>query len=206
MSKKTSKITHVARYFLTVHFDSVFTPQSNSGLEQVIIDVLTDISQLARRSGIRLSAEYSIVRGKTGIHAHILVNWLPTTRVRDKRLKTRITRIRRHQIIQIFDQNFLRTDNQTKRIKKIQSNSDVVRRYAMVQSNGEQEVLIRGFWQANFIPVYTEIKIHSYYSLPYFQIIRKQQKLGCLQKLFMISILSLDILFMIIWLIMVLLY
>lgn len=163
------------RYLLTIHFDRIFTPSTNSGLLSAITDLLDDIAELARKSGIRLMAEYSIVRGKTGTHAHLITNWMPTKRIRDKRHKSRHTRIYREQITKIMNEHYFRTNNPQERIKKITHNSHIVRRYIHEQSNGEQTIIHIGFYKANFIPIYSEVKVKSYYSRPQFQ----KHKTGC---------------------------
>lgn len=180
--------TQARRYLITLHFDRIFEPATVSGCDVSIRNFLTDVGKLALEDGMNLMAEYSIVSGETGTHAHIIANWMPTTRIKDKRTKKSFNRLRRHPILKLMREHFFRTDSQTERIKAITETSKKVKRYIDTQSNGNQTVILSGIFSfQDFVPHHSETKIQSYYRRPQITALKNPRQIGCLSKLLVIS-------------------
>ena len=185
------------RFLITIHFDRIFMPDGIERQNNAIRDFLHDVSLLARQAGVRLFAEYSIVRGCSGVHAHIITNWMPIKRLNSFRHPVCKSRIHREPIMRLMGEHYFMVSNPPERIKRIKSNPDKVQRYIYEQSKGEQVVLFAGVFHPEFVPVYSEVKIQFYYSRPSFQALSKSAKFGCLYKLFMISCLLIGKIFLI---------
>ena len=187
--KKTQK--SIARYLLTLHFDNLFTPNSLAGKIEQVESFLEDVGKLARQNGIAFQAEYGIVSGKTGTHSHIMVNWLPTKTYEATKRYKRHTVILRKKILGFMNDNFFRIDAPEQRIKRITHHVKRVRRYIQGQSKNGQTLIYSGKYRyVNFVPVYTEKKIGSYYTSQFSGLPENVANIGCVEKLKAISFLA----------------
>lgn len=96
-----------SNYLISVHFDPKFVPETLK--EQIIYceNFLMDLGELARGAGKRLFATYSIASGKTGVHAHYAVNWMPSALSGKKRARNEFANISRFAITKLLLGNFL---------------------------------------------------------------------------------------------------
>lgn len=161
---------HYTNYLISVHFSRNFTPDTMYGKEQLCLDFLDDLGSLARKSGMRLHANYSIVRGQNDYHAHFGVSWLPTYKRKSKVAKTKGNRINRHPIINMLEDNLFFVDSPKDAIKVVTHDKPYVTAYILEQPKDHQFAMMTGFYiHPDFIPTYSEYKARSYCSRGQFE-------------------------------------
>lgn len=156
---------HYSRFLISVHFERGFVPDTLQGKIEMCINFLSDLGGLARKSGKRLYATYSICSGNNGLHAHFAVSWLPMHNERPKTAQTARYVISRYTVIKLLTDNYFYVDNQLQAIKRVTHDRRFVTDYVVHQPKEGQSSIFTAFYiHADFVPTCSEIKMRSYCS------------------------------------------
>lgn len=168
---------HYSNYLISVPFDNGFLPHKISGMIAYCKNFLEDLGKLARTNGKRLHANYSIVSGKNGYHAHFAVSWLPLRYGYLKTSKNGNKRIERLSVIRMLEQNFFYVDNITEAIKRVTHDKKYVTNYVVEQPKTGQATIYSAFYSYHdFVPGYSETKMRPYCSKHQITFSRQSQK------------------------------
>ncbi len=156
---------HYSNFLISVPFDKGFMPDTVAGMKERCENFLDDLGDLARKNGKRLHSTFSGVSGVKDPHAHFAVSWLPLLRGHKKTAKRGNKRIDRNPVIELLEHNFFFVDNYIEAIKRVTHDKKCVTEYVIHQPKDGQTTLFDGFYiHPDFVPVYSEVKIHSYCS------------------------------------------
>jgi len=159
------KNSHYTNYLISVQFDRGFVPDSLSGMMERCDNFLEDLGNLARKHGRRLHSTLSIATGLNGHHAHFGLSWLPLSPKAKRASKSRPQAISRYTVTRLLEDNYFYVDNPTEAIKKVTHDKSFVTDYIITQPKDGQNALYDDFYiHPDFVPVYSEKKIHSYCS------------------------------------------
>lgn len=184
--------SHYTSYLISVHFDKGFLPDSLSGQVEVCENFMDDLGSLARKSGRRLYGTFSICSGDNGVHAHFGVSWLPIVLSRVKTANMRNQPIARYPVVNLLSDNFFYVDNPKEAIKKVTHDKTFVTDYIINQPKSGQSTIYTAFYiHPDFTPSLREKKIHSYCSKRQFDYFQKNQKSGCITKIYTLLLISL---------------
>lgn len=183
---------HYTRYLISVQFDEGFLPASIEAMLTRCCEFLEDLGNLARKDGKRLYANYSVVRGVNGYHAHFGVSWLPLVLRRVKSAKMSNQPIARYTVTRLLDDNYFYVDNPKQAIKRVTHDPKFVTDYIIIQPKEDQFVCDSGFYSHPiFVPTHSETKLPPYCSKQQFGTFQKKSKkyhIKTLQLLFLISV------------------
>lgn len=154
---------HYSKYLLSVRFERGFCPDTVEGQIEQCQNFLEDLGNLAREHGRRLFATYSVCSGFSGVHAHFCVSWLPLLRHVFKSTQGENGGVSRNSVVDLFAANYFYVDNPKEAIKEITGRKRYVTEYVIHQPKDGQSTIVTDFYtHPDFVPVYSEIKIHSY--------------------------------------------
>lgn len=164
------KNAHYSNYLISVQFDRKMSIDTLKDKQDVCKNFMSEIGKLARKSGIRLHATYSIVSGANGFHAHFAINWLPLTSKRVRFDMWSNQPIARHPIITILEDVGFFVDNPKQAIKRITRDKPFVTSYVIGQPKEAQNTQFSGFYKHTILePNHSYEKTQSYCSSALFQ-------------------------------------
>lgn len=183
---------HYSNFLISVHFERSLSSEKFEGKHEQAKSFLYELGCMARKIGKRLHATYSLVSGNNGMHAHFAVSWLPLYRGSLKTAKSRNKSIMRMDVIRLLERNNFYVDNPSQAIKRITHDKKYVTDYVNFQPKDSQFVFLAGFYiHDDFVPCHSEIKIQSYCSKSQFVNIGNVNKKGCLQRQYILLLISL---------------
>ena len=154
---------HYTKYLLSVHFEQNLRFETMHDKHERCLEFLRRLGALARKNGHRLHSTYSIADGLLGLHAHFGVSWLPLYNHVPKTAKNQRQRIDRDAMINLLEECAFIVDNPKEAIKRVTHDKPYVTDYIVFQPKNGQSTILTGFYiHPDFVPVYSEKKLHSY--------------------------------------------
>ena len=139
--------SHYSNYLISVQFREQYSNDDMPAMIECCENFLAELGNLARADGTRLYSTYSINRGKNGHHAHFTPNWIPSTLTAKKYARNQFKNISRYTVTRLLDANGFIVDNPKEAIKRVTHDKKRVTDYVIHQPKPDQLVKHVSFYE-----------------------------------------------------------